>query len=48
MEILDIPESVLYEFKLVTVHLELFYLVRIGVELAQSDLLSGGHLKFPG
>lgn len=52
MAIVGIPESVFDVFKLVTLHLDLFYLVRlvfylvlISVELSQSGFVSSVHLK---
>lgn len=48
MDIFNISESVLYGFQLVRVQLHLFYLIRIEVNIAQSDVMAGGHLKFTG
>lgn len=47
MAILDISKGVFNGCQLVKGHLlDLFYIVLIAVELAQSYLLSGGDLKF--
>lgn len=48
MSIFDIPESLFHRFQLVAVHLDLFNILLIAVELVQSYFLAGGHLRVAG
>lgn len=48
MDIFYISESVFHGLKLVTVHLELSYLVLIVVELTKSEFIASTHLKIDG
>lgn len=48
MAIIYIPGSFFPGFQMVTVRMDLFYVLEIYLELLESNFLASGHLKFAG